>query len=143
MQKENTNILSALQFKGYKVNKLFFEENEENTNCTISEYNVCPQFMNEIVQVDENDFDVVLGCRILPTEETPFPFTAEVIITGRFSIDATNPDKETLLNENSIAILFPYLRSTMSMLVLNSNYKPIILPTFNIVEVLKQANDEE
>ena len=143
MQKENTNILSALQFQGYKVNKLFFEENEENTNCATSEYNVCPQFMNEIVQVDENDFDVVLGCRILPTEESPFPFTAEVIITGRFSIDAMNSNKETLLNENSIAILFPYLRSTMSMLVLNSNHKPIILPTFNIVEVLKQANDEE
>lgn len=143
MQKENTNIISTLQFQGYKVNKLFFEENEENTNCTTSEYNVCPQFMNEIIQIEENTFEVILGCRILPTEESPFPFSAEVVLTGRFSIDSTNKDKETLLNENSIAILFPYLRSTMSMLVLNSNHKPLILPTLNIVEVLKQAKSED
>lgn len=140
MQKENANTLSTLQFQGYKVNKLFFEE---STDCTTSKYNVCPQFMNEIIQLDENVFDVVLGCRILPTEEAPFPFSAEVIITGRFTIDSASPDKETLLNENSIAILFPYLRSTMSMLVLNSNHKPLILPTLNIVEVLKQANNDE
>ena len=40
-------VQSSLQFQGYKVNKLLFEE---NTDCTTSKYNVCPQFLNEIIE---------------------------------------------------------------------------------------------
>lgn len=137
MGKENISIMSPLQFKGYKVNQLHFEE---NVNCSVTECNVCPEFKHQINQISDIDFEVVLGCRIISTEENPFPFSTEVVITGKFSIDINNENKETLLRENTAAILFPYLRSTLSMLILNSNREPIVLPTLNIIEVLKQGD---
>ena len=140
MNNQNMSIISSLQFEGYKVNHLYFEENND---CTTTKCNICPEFKHQINQISDKDFEVVLGCRIISTEENPFPFSTEVIITGNFSIDSDAEDKEVLLNENSVAILFPYLRSTLSMLVLNANHKPLVLPTLNIVEVLKRATEEE
>jgi len=42
---------------------------------------------------------------------------------------------------NAPAIAFPYLRSFVSNLTLNSGYNPIILPTFNFVQMAQEKLD--
>lgn len=138
MKNNIVNIDSVMQFKGYKVNKIYLEE---NINCEVDKCDVCPKFLRKINIIDENNFEVTLGCKIESTEDNPFPFFAEVILTGKFYIDSMNEDNKVLINDNSVAILFPYLRSTLSMLTLNANINPLILPTVNIVELLKQYDE--
>ncbi|MBQ3044561.1 MAG: protein-export chaperone SecB [Clostridia bacterium] len=137
MKNNNVNMNSSLQFKGYTVNHLFFE-NKESTN---NSYNVMPELMSEIKFEDDKKFSVVLGCKIEPTEENPFPFSLEVIITGNFEVECSDSNYDTLVNKNSVAILFPYLRSTISMLTLNANKTPLVLPTVNIVKMLEKLDE--
>jgi len=42
---------------------------------------------------------------------------------------------------NSIAILFPYVRSYISTVTVQSNIKPIILPTLNLTPLAKLLKD--
>lgn len=44
---------------------------------------------------------------------------------------------------NAIAILYPYVRSIISTYTTNSNVDPIILPTINVVEMLKQEKNNK
>lgn len=140
MNKNAFNTDSVMQFKGYKVNKIYFEE---NLNCLAHEFDVRPYFFKKMNIIDDNNFEITLGCKIQPSEDNPFPFSAEVVITGVFQIDSMNENNKILMSENSVAILFPYLRSTLSMLTMNANINPLILPTINIVELLKQYDKEE
>lgn len=43
---------------------------------------------------------------------------------------------------NSIAILFPYIRSMVSTLTLQANVKPIILPTMNLTPLQQQLQQK-
>lgn len=47
-----------------------------------------------------------------------------------------------LLKINAPAIAFPYLRAFVSNLTMNSGYNPIILPTFNFVQIAQEENQE-
>ncbi|MGO3805987.1 MAG: protein-export chaperone SecB [Sphingobacterium sp.] len=42
---------------------------------------------------------------------------------------------------NCIAILFPYLRSYISTVTVQSNIKPIILPTLNLTPLAKKLRE--
>lgn len=46
-----------------------------------------------------------------------------------------------LLKINAPAIAFPYLRAFVSNLTMNSGYNPIILPTFNFVQMAQEKLD--
>lgn len=61
-------------------------------------------------------------------------FTAEKKIEKS---DRTSP----FFKINAPAIAFPYLRSFVSNLTLNSGYNPIILPTFNFVQMAQEKLD--
>lgn len=128
---------SILQFKGYEVKKIYFETEESQKGLS---YDICPQFMRKIEPIGDNSYKVTLGCKIESTKEEPFPFNLEVILDGFFYIEELNRDNEILLKENSLAILFPYLRNIISTITLNANVSPLILPTMNIVEFFK--NDD-
>ena len=46
---------------------------------------------------------------------------------------------ETLYKDNTVAILFPYLRSQISLLTTQPNMAPIYLPPMNMVNLFKEA----
>ena len=135
MKKESCNTISKMQFKGYDVNKLFFEQVKGFGG---SKYNVNPQFFKKILKLAENQYDITLGCRVISTEEEPFSFNIEVVLTGHFIVDNMSEEENYLINENAVAILFPYIRSTLSMLTLNANKNSLVLPTLNIVNLFKE-----
>ncbi|AWB68952.1 hypothetical protein C2869_06965 [Saccharobesus litoralis] len=44
---------------------------------------------------------------------------------------------------NAPAIAYPYLRSTVSTVCLNSGYNPVILPTINFQAMYKRSIEEQ
>ena len=141
---KNQNINSIMQFNGYDVLKISYEKNLNKSQFR-EEYDVHPQFFKEVTQKDEDSFSVILGFKIESTDDNPFPFTTEIIMEGKFqSIGSVEKDdKIKLMNENSLAILFPYLRSVVSMVTVSANETALLLPTFNIINFFKEHDNED
>ena len=70
-------------------------------------------------------------------------FDAKVQITGYFSIDEDDPQKDTLLQRNALAILFPFARSQMTLLTSQPETTPVIIPVVNINRFMESAEQQE
>lgn len=134
---------STLRFIDYFINKVEFYNNE--------------QFKDEPVEIDfkitkkikytedeNNTFFVTLEAEIFENpKENNYPFNMNISITGIFELDDCDIDnRKNFAEVNSIAILFPYLRSIVSTYTANANVQPLILPPINIVKMLQQNNND-
>lgn len=131
---------SNLKFINYYVNNVEFYNNELFEEGTIE----IDMKMNKDIKYlddDENTVLVTVNAKIFEgAEKNNYPFTMNISITGIFQIeDITDEHSKELAEVNSIAILFPYLRSLVSTYTANANVPPLILPPIN---VLKLVGDE-
>ena len=70
---------------------------------------------------------------------TEFNLTVDYITWFKTSNPVTEEFKNSFIpKENAPAIAFPFLRSFIATLTLNSGYKPAILPSINFIELRKQ-----
>ena len=61
-------------------------------------------------------------------------------LTGFFSCDCIDDEtKKILVNDNAIAILFPYLRSQVTLASTQPDIPPIIIPPVNIAALFKES----
>lgn len=71
----------------------------------------------------------------------PEEYTLEISLSGFFNIEAdselTEDLKNTLVTRNSVAILMPYLRSEVSLLTAQPEVECVVLPAFNINNMLE------
>lgn len=91
---------------------------------------------NVLKRQDEEIYKVTLTLKGKKPEE----YTLEISLSGFFSIEADNLSedlKDTLITKNSVAILMPYLRSEVSLLTAQPEVKCVVLPAFNINNMLK------
>lgn len=66
-----------------------------------------------------------------------------ITITGEFTCD--DPDdsrRDTLLKKNTLAILFPYVRSQISIVTSQPGMTPIVLPPMNINAIFAESENE-
>lgn len=62
-----------------------------------------------------------------------------IVVSGIFEIDTEvdSPLKEVVVTKNTIAILFPYLRSQVTLMTAQPDIEPVVLPPVNINTLLK------
>ena len=123
-----------------KLEKMFFpkieyfrEENFQKTDYTI-------QFNREIKKTEENPqkYRVVLEADI---KDKNGRMELSIEIVGIFTSDYNEQDADlvkSIIQDNTTAILFPYLRSQISLVTTQPEFSPIILPPMNIVEMFKE-----
>lgn len=126
--------MSPLQFHNYFANKILFELNDkyENEDGKVIELN--PIINKEISDCEDKKFSSTLSIKI-DNEEEPntLPFKLEISITGLFEVDVEDPDcKDSLVKNNSIIILLPYLRSLVTSVTAGANIPPLVLPVLNL-----------
>ena len=56
-----------------------------------------------------------------------------------FELDEQANKRDVLIRQNAVAILFPYLRSQVSLLTTQPGVEPVILPPLNIAKMVEQA----
>lgn len=98
-------------------------------------------FFDHEIRKNDNDTDVVLSV-LINDENNALKLSVELVGTFAFS-NSENVNKnlyDNLINKNAIAILFPYLRSQVTLITSQPNMAPIILPPININTLLK--NDD-
>ena len=137
-------VKSALQFVGYDVTRLQFEKNSLFVGA--GEVQITPKFKKEVSELGENSINVTLGVLIENTESSPTPFNLCVELTGhfnaQFSGEESLPFREQLINQNTVAILFPFLRSTVASLTLAANISPVILPIINLAGAFEKPDSD-
>jgi preprotein translocase subunit SecB len=86
-----------------------------------------------------NDAEVYRVTLILKGKKAE-EYTLEISLSGFFSIETDDelPDdlKNTLITKNSVAILMPFLRSEDSLLTAQPETECVVLPPFNINNML-------
>ncbi len=70
----------------------------------------------------------------------------ELQAVGIFDIEKENTEKsiyEHLVQVNTVAIMFPFIRSQISLLTTQPGIKPIMLPPINLNALIDSNNNEE
>ena len=90
-----------------------------------------PIIEKKITKIDENKVEVCLFFRIDPNENKPF--ASKVALIGVFECKGWEKDKvsKTLVEMNTVNILFPYLRQAVTNLTTTAGVPPYILPIIN------------
>lgn len=61
---------------------------------------------------------------------------------ANFFIDTNDPIKEkTLINANTVAIMFPFIRSQVSLMTTQPGMSPIVLPPINTAKFMEKDSD--
>lgn len=99
-------------------------------------------FSHDIAYREENIVEVIINCDI----EDEGGSTLSVRLHGLFEFETSDEvdddDVRGLCESNTLSILFPYLRSSISDISLKANITPIILPTINIIALLKNGKQD-
>ena len=67
-------------------------------------------------------------------------YTFEIQASGIFSYEGDAND--SIVRQNAVAIVMPYIRSEISLLTAQPGVEPIVLPPFNIVEMMSEGDRE-
>ena len=134
--KETTNLAkSVLELKSLYFDTIEFRR-KDGKNSHFIKYGVnC----REVKQDDQNPshFWLILGTNI--TDKQKEAVEINVSLVGEFivSADENNFDILRLIKENGVAILFPCLRSELTLLTTQPGFHPIVLPAVNIAKMFQ------
>ena len=126
-----------------KLERIAFEEIQYsrmvNSRSAQIEYEM--NFTRQVSQSDDNKhFRVSLIANVWSKGEEKISLSVTVV--GFFFCDVEDEKtKQELINKNSIAILFPYLRSQISLVTTQPDMLPITIQPMNIVAMFDVAEE--
>lgn len=92
--------------------------------------------------VSQRDNADIYKVTLILKGKKPGEYILEISLSGFFSIEVGSELEEelknTLVTRNSVAILMPYLRSEISLLTAQPEMECVVLPLFNINNMLEK-----
>lgn len=133
-------IKSVLDLKGILVNNIAFNR----TQSPINSDKLKLKIGHKIGELDENsNFKVSVNVSIDDEDNESFNLT--ITVTGHFGFNSEGPIpqdlKNTIINKNTLAILFPYIRSQVTLITSQPGMTPIVIPPININAVIEESNE--
>lgn len=137
--------MAVLEFKGYHVNKMAYTKNEK-FEISNEKIKLSPTLSTNF-DIKKNEINVSLKVGVGSIQKKNIPFFVECSLTGVFIYkkeeDKTEVGLDTLIRNNAVAILYPYVRAIISTLTMTSNEFPNYnLPTINVGQALKEQNNK-
>ena len=128
---------SVLVSKKIYVENMSFERAEGNA--TLVKFSQSAVDKN-IQQIEENIFRCKLSVKMSDNNDEA---KLEVTVVGIFEIHADIPEetKEVIVAKNTMSILFPYVRSQITLLTSHPEVVPVVLPPVNINALLENLKD--
>ena len=137
---ENEQFKSVLQLE-----RLSFEEisYSRKTDVAISNIEYEMNFTRQIsMSEDEKHFRVLLTANVWSKANDAIKL--KVTLVGYFMCECDNPDlKNQLIAYNTVSILFPYIRSQISLVTTQPDLPPVTLPPVNIVSLFQETEQLE
>lgn len=129
------NILDApIKFEGYKIESIQYgkdfdpQDTDFNLGCSISDD---LKSANVKIKIDFDD----------EHKESH----GQIEVVGHFSLNEslTEDEIKPLVFQNGAAILYPYVRTMISMITALDDSRVNVMPTLNFVEMFKDYEQEE
>ncbi|WP_203652176.1 protein-export chaperone SecB [Secundilactobacillus yichangensis] len=136
--------MTILEFEGYQVDNMQYQRNKNYKVISKSEIKLNPKIQVKN-SINDNHIEVTLSVSVGSIEDSNVPFDLKCTLTGFFiyhpETDTDNIGPDTLVRNNAVAILYPYIRMVVSTLTMTSNeYPSYIMPTVNVGEVIAKQN---
>ena len=121
-----TNYRSALELKGIEIIECIFKKNSSE----LDGIELGIKFERRIDDLDDNNYVINLNTIVSDEDEKLF---LNVKAKAYFYTEIENRD---MIEKNTIAIMFPYIRSYISIVTTQPGMAPIVLPAMNIVAMI-------
>ena len=131
MNMENNCIL--------KLNHLLFDEITFNRVNFKSKNDLQVEFGFAFNKRENGEF--VSSIRIIGTKKDEYNFVVRA--SGYFQISEAVEDSDILIQQNAIAIVFPYIRCHISLFTAQPEVDPVILPPMNIAQMVKESIENQ
>lgn len=139
---------SCLQFRGFKIDNVTYQLNNKDLGSDSSRKNEEQRLKldieKKITQINETEIKAILVVKIGEKDDNS-PLYIEVSAYGIFHFEEDDDLDEATIKaikeENTIAILFPYVRAFISNLTVGANIPVIVLPIINVNKLTKENND--
>lgn len=129
---------AVLQFLGYRVDTMQYKLKPDYT-ASSEAIELKPIFNRIIQQANDDEYHVTIGVEL---HQAALPFDAELALTGRFKYKG-EIDVQKILKVNAVAILYPYVRSTLSLMTTLAEVAPVIIPTINLARMFEQEEQQK
>ncbi len=117
-------IKSDLRMRG-----LYFPECSIKRNTQVANGKLNIDVSRHIAKKTDNEYDVTVTVRIDKEEED---MQVCVVACATFDVDSSDSDEvKTLIESNTVAIMFPFIRSQVSLITTQPGMMPIVLPPIN------------
>ena len=129
MQRNNVNMDIKKIQSDLKMEKFYFKECSITRDTVIESGPYSFDLQKDVSELTDGTYSVVLTLRI---NKEQGDMAVKVVAAATFSLE--NDDAEfvnTIMNKNTIAIMFPFIRSQVSLLTTQPGMTPIILPPIN------------
>ena len=78
---------------------------------------------------------------MIGTKENEYKFVVRA--SGYFNVGEDIENRSAIIQQNAVAIIFPYIRSQISLLTAQPEVDPIVLQPFNIAQMVEDAMKAE
>lgn len=117
-----------------KSEKIFLSDMSFKREKKVKE-SYCHSVSRSVEELEEERYKVSLTWKIEADDES---LKLQVTVSGIFNTQDVSEDvQEVILNKNTVAILFPFLRSQITLLTAQPDLNPIVLPAININALLE------
>lgn len=127
--KENNNVNSKLTMQDLVFSQMSYELKKKVED---KEFKTSISVKYAEKKEDKNQVRVIIDTIITNDEDTLRVYLQTV---GYFKLDAENIDAATaeqILKKNTVAIMFPYIRSQVSLITTQPSMTPILLPAIDV-----------
>lgn len=131
-----------LHLQGLQVKKVTFDSGKAEYG-TGGRWNTTMKIKEGNINEEESTFIIQFNLSLINNDKD---FSVNIIADGIFKTNAkidSEFKKSLYIRANAPAIVFPYLRTFVSTLILNAGYHPVILPSYNFINMAKQREKEE
>ena len=110
-----------------KMNDLYFSSCSVERECKVKNGECKADLQRDITKTDAHEYDVELKLSVQKSE-----LSVLIVAKAHFEYDAeTYEMEEKIVKTNTVAIMFPFIRSQVTLLTTQPGMNPIVLPPIN------------
>lgn len=114
-----------------QMEDLYFVDCSVHREANIEDGALSFNLQKQIEELGDNRFSVTLT---LDVSKEADDLTVKVVLRGIFSLNGFEDDPQmakTMIQTNTVAIMFPFIRSQVSLLTTQPGLRPIVIPPIN------------
>lgn len=110
-----------------KMNDLYFSSCSVNRKREVKNEKYTADLQRNITKSDEHEYDVELTLLVQKSD-----LSVSVVANAHFKYEAdTYEMEENIVKSNTVAIMFPFIRSQVTLLTTQPGMAPVVLPPIN------------